>query len=277
MASYDDALGELYRAPLASFVAERKRLANELKAKGDRTGARVISGRGRPPVSAWAVNQLWWNHRDAFEKLLATAARLRDGDLGGTAAHREALAGLRSLASEVLSQHGHGATEATLRRITTTLSAIAATGSFDPDPPGTLSEDRDPPGFEAAGIPGLAASVKQADDGEDEADAEDAGAKTSRREAADAKREVDAQAAAAQAHAAAERRRAEEARAKKLAERHRHEAALRTAQGDVERRKREVDRLRAAVAEAEAALEKAEAIAADLEAKLEELSGDSGG
>lgn len=269
MASYDEALGELYRAPLADFVAERKRLANELKAKGDKTGARVVSGRGRPPVSAWAVNQLWWNHREAFDKLLSTAARLRDGDLGGTAAHREALAALRTLASAVLSEGGHGATEATLRRITTTLSAIAANGNFDPDLPGTLSEDRDPPGFEAAGIPGLAASVKAAEPAA--AEAEDDGAATKRADA-DEKRRAEAAAAAEKAQAAAERRKAEEAKAKKLAKRHQHEAALRTAQGDVERRKREVDRLRAAVTEAESALAKAEAIAADLEAKLEEMA-----
>jgi hypothetical protein len=219
----------------------------------------------------WAVNQLWWQARDAFDELFATAERLRDGDLGGTAAHREALAALRARASTLLSEAGHGAAEATLRRITTTLSAVAAIGNFDPDPPGALSTDRDPPGFEAAGIPGLSASVKNADD-EDEADDEKP-AKASKQEADD-KRRADAEAAAEKAQAAAERRRAEEAKAKKHAKRHQHEAALRTAQGDVERRKREVDRLRAAVTDAETALEKSQAIATDLEAKLEELADD---
>ncbi|MEO8703383.1 MAG: hypothetical protein ABI867_25275, partial [Kofleriaceae bacterium] len=153
------AIAELFQKPLAEFVGERKRLANELKAAGDKTGARVVSGLSRPPISAWAVNQLWWQARPAFDKLLETAERLRDGDLGGTAAHREAVAALRARAQAVLADAGHGATEATLRRITTTLSAIAATGTFDPDQPGALQDDRDPPGFEAAGIPGLAASV----------------------------------------------------------------------------------------------------------------------
>jgi hypothetical protein len=272
-ASYDDAIGELYRAPLATFIAERKRLVAELKAAGDKTGARVIGQRARPPVSAWAVNQLWWHARDAFDKLFATAERLRDGDLGGTAAHREALAALRARASELLVETGHAATESTLRRITTTLSALAANGSFDPDSPGTLSEDRDPPGFEAAGIPGLAASVKAKDEDEDEDEADAKPAKTAKRDA-DAKRQADADAQREKAEAAADRRRTEEAKAKKLAERHRHEAALRTARGDVERRKREVDRLEAAVADAEAAQEKAEAIVADLEAKLEEMAED---
>jgi hypothetical protein len=269
-ASYDDAVGELFRAPHASFVNERKRLAADLKAAGDKAGATKLGKLSRPPISAWAVNQLWWQERDAFDKLLETAERLREGDLGGTAAHREALTALRTRAASILTEAGHSATESTLRRIQTTLSAIAAIGNFDPDQPGALTEDRDPPGFEAAGIPGLAASAAPKRD--DDEDDEEADAKTSKREAAEAKRAADAAAATEKAEASAERRRAEEAKAKKLAERHRHEAALRTAKGDVERRQRDVDRLRTAVADAEKALEKSEAIAADLEAKLEELA-----
>lgn len=269
-ASYDDAVEELFQAPHAAFVTERKRLAGELKAAGDKAGATRLGKLARPPISAWAVNQLWRQARDAFDKLFETATRLRDGDLGGTAAHREALTALRTRAATILTEAGHSATESTLRRISTTLSAIAAIGRFDPDEPGALTEDRDPPGFEAAGIPGLAASVssptKTNDDDDDD--------KASKNDASDARRRADAAATAEKADAAAERRRAEEAKSKKLAERHRHEAALRTAKGDVERRQRDVDRLRGAVADAEAALEKSEAIVTDLEAKMEELSDD---
>ena len=39
---------------------------------------------GRPTISAWAVNQLWWHARDAFDALFETAARLRKGDLHAT-------------------------------------------------------------------------------------------------------------------------------------------------------------------------------------------------
>lgn len=270
--SFDDAVEQLFRAPHASFVAERKRLAGELKAGGDKAGATRLGKLSRPPISAWAVNQLWWQERAAFDKLLETAERLRDGDLGGTAAHREALTVLRGKAAALLTAAEHGATESTLRRIQTTLSAIAATGGFDPDPPGALIDDRDPPGFEAAGIPGLAASVARpaatAPASTDDVD----GDAQATREQTESRRRADAAAAAEQAEAAAERRRVEEARAKKLAERHRHEAALATARGDVQRRQREVDRLRGAVEDAEAQLAKAEAIVTDLEAKLEELA-----
>ena len=149
-ADYAAALDELYQAPHGSFVEERKRLAAELKTAGDKPGAQVLAKRARPAISAWVVNQLWWHARDAFESLLASAARLRDGDLGANAEHRESLTKLRARAAAMLGDAGHGATESTLRRVHQTIAAIAATGSWEPDAPGTLTADRDPPGFDVA-------------------------------------------------------------------------------------------------------------------------------
>jgi len=264
--TFDEAVGALFRAPHSEFVAERKRLAAELKSAGDKPGGTRLGKLNRPPISAWAVNQLWWREREAFDRLLATAARLRDGDLAGTAEHREALGDLRGRAASILADAGHGNTESTLRRIATTLSAIAATGTFDPDPAGALTADRDPPGFEAAGIPGLAASVAATPDDAGDGDATTAPDTTRRETAAEQARKTAETAAAAAAAAA--KRREDEAKAKKLAERHRHEAALRTAKGDVDRRRREVDRLRAAVTQAEESLAKSVAIVDDLESQL---------
>lgn len=149
---YDDAVASLFQAPLDQFVAERKQLAGELKAAGDKAGAAKLAKLARPPISAWVVNQLWWHARDAFDALFETAQRLRDGKLEATAAHREAIAKLRARAAAILSDAEHGAIDATLRRVTQTLSALAATGGWDPDVPGALSADREPPGFEAIGI-----------------------------------------------------------------------------------------------------------------------------
>lgn len=147
---YDAALAELYQAPHGSFVEERKRLAAKLKADGDKEAAGKLGKRTRPTISAWVVNQLWWHATDAFKALLHAAAKLRDGDLSANAAHRDALAKLRTRASSMLSDAGHPPTETTLRRVTQTITAIAATGSWEPDAPGTLTADRDPPGFDAA-------------------------------------------------------------------------------------------------------------------------------
>ncbi|MEO7730208.1 MAG: hypothetical protein ABIY55_04490, partial [Kofleriaceae bacterium] len=149
---YDDAVASLFQVPLDQFVTERKRLAGELKTAGDKPGAAKLAKLARPPISAWVVDQLWWQHRAAFDALLDTAQRLRDGQLDAMAAHREAIAKLRAHAAKVLADADHGANEATLRRVTQTLSALAATGGWEPDLPGALSADRDPPGFAAIGV-----------------------------------------------------------------------------------------------------------------------------
>ena len=278
MASYDEAVAELYQAPHAAFVTERKRLAGELKAAGDKAGATKFGKLPRPPISAWAVNQLWWHARDAFEAMLESAERLREGTLAASGEHREAIAKLRARAASILEDARNAAAESTLRRVTTTLAAIAATGSFDPDPPGALGADRDPPGFEAIGIAAEpverakpVAKVEKAAKNDNEPD-EDLSAAEEKRAAADAKRRREAEEATERAEAAAERRRAEQEEAKRLAERHRTEAALRTAIGEVDRRAREADRLRTALTEAEEAIGKAQAVVTDLEARLAELA-----
>ncbi|HEY5935752.1 MAG TPA: hypothetical protein VIU61_13985 [Kofleriaceae bacterium] len=278
MASYDEAVAELYQAPHATFVTERKRLAGELKAAGDKAGATKLGKLPRPPISAWAVNQLWWHARDAFEAMLESAERLREGNLAASAEHREAIAKLRARAASLLADAGNAAAESTLRRVTTTLAAIAATGGFDPDPPGALGADRDPPGFEAIGIAAEpvertrpAPPARAATNDNEPAPEEDRSAAEEKRAAAEAKRRREAEEAAERAEAAAERRRAEQEEAKRVAERHRTEAALRTAIGEVERRAREADRLRTALTEAEEAIGKAQAVVVDLEARLADL------
>ncbi|MCW5891128.1 MAG: hypothetical protein KIT14_11335 [bacterium] len=149
MAGFDEALQALYRASLADFVAQRKEGVAALRGAGDAAGAAELAARRRPTLSAWAVNQLYWQARPAFHALLSAAERMRGGDLAAAAAHRQAMATLRKRAAGLLGESGHAANEATLRRVTTTLAALAARGGFAPDLPGTLAEDRDPPGFEA--------------------------------------------------------------------------------------------------------------------------------
>src|SRR5262245_31978327 len=152
MADRRQGLETLYKAPLAEFISERKRLAAELRAAGDEDAAQELSRRRRPTASAWAVNQLYWQARDAFDALLAAGARLRKGDLGETSAYRTALGELRKRAAAVLEGASHSASATTLSRVTGTLAALAAAGSFDPDPPGALSADREPPGFDTPGM-----------------------------------------------------------------------------------------------------------------------------
>jgi hypothetical protein len=281
---YDDAVASLFQSPLDQFVIERKRLAGELKADGDKDGAARLAKLARPPLSAWTVDQLWWRARPAFDALFETARRLRDGELDAMTQHRDAVAKLRAEAAKILNEAEHAATEPTLRRVTQTLSALAAAGGWDPDPPGALSADRDPPGFEAVGIsnvipfptsprPGPASTH----DGSQPHPIEAARARRAEAEAtrrADTTRRAELESAAARAEAAAEQRRAEAERARRTSERHRIEAALRTARGDVTQRVREVGRLERDLEHARSQVEHARAVVAGLEERLSNLDSD---
>jgi len=253
MADHRKALQALYGAPLAAFVAERKRLAAELRAAGDDEGAKELAQRRRPTASAWAVNQLYWHAREAFDDLLATAGRLRKGDLEATRAHRDALAELRKRAAAMLDEAGHAATSATLQRVTGTLSDIAASGDLDPDEPGALSADREPPGFDAF-VPSTSADRP--------------------RRAVPAARagRPDASERARLAAARSEERARKQAEAKaREAERHRLRTALRDAEAEVRERERELSRRQKEIRAAEESVENARKVVRAVERELAAL------
>lgn len=268
MATFDDAVAELYQAPHGEFVSERKRLAATLKAGGDKQGAAHLAKLPRPTISAWAVNQLWWHARDAFDELFDAAARLRGGTLEATGAHREALATLRARAAHMLADANHGATEATLRKITQSLAALAAAGTWDPSPPGALAADRAPPGFEALGIIAPAPDPPRHDDAPPPPPAAEtptrdelAAARRKKTEAEDRERE----------EAAAELRRVEDQRATLQTERHRLELLLAAARDEVTTREHVVDALATQLTMATEAVAEARAVVEAIEAKLAEL------
>jgi len=155
------AADELFRLPLSEFTAARNALAAKLKKEGDAEESDRIKALSKPPVSAWVANQLYWTHRIAFDRLLAAgdefrkaqAAQLagKSADLRGSLdARRETLGELTKLATEVLRQAGHPPAPEMMRRIMTTLEAVATYGDHPGGPPlGRLTADVDPPGFEA--------------------------------------------------------------------------------------------------------------------------------
>lgn len=154
-------LDALFRLPLAEFTAARNALATRLKKGGRADDAEAVKALPRPSLVAWAVNQLYWQHRDAFDRLLATGARFYDAQVaqlsGASAdlraaldARREALSDLSRLAADLLRQAGHAAGPDTMRRITTTLEALSSFGSAPQTPQaGRLTDEILPPGFEA--------------------------------------------------------------------------------------------------------------------------------
>ncbi len=262
---YEQAVAALYQAPHESFILERKRLAAELKGEGDKTGAATFVKLGRPTLSAWAVNQLWWRARESFDELFETADRLRKGELTASTAHRRAVAKLTATAQKLLSASGHATGDATLRRVTMTLTGLAASGGFAPEPPGALTRDRDPPGFEAFGIASLGGELAPAESPEKTRRSSSkawgarrgpAGEKHATEKHATEKHAAEKHAAdkdAAHKRAAAEAKRraaeAEEARAKEAqrarreAKRRELEAAMRATEGELATAERARDRL----------------------------------
>lgn len=158
----------LFKLPLAEFTGARNTLAAQLKKGGRGDDAAFVKALAKPPISAWAVNQLYWNHRETFDQLIASgesfhkaqtsrsAGKLADMR-GALDARRDALTQLSDLATSLLRDSGHNPTLDIIRRITTTLEAMSAYASRSDAPrPGRLTHDVDPPGFEslASFIPG---------------------------------------------------------------------------------------------------------------------------
>ena len=157
----DDDINSLFRLPLAEFTSARNTLAARLKKEGRPNDADRVKLLAKPSISAWTVNQLYWNHREAFDQLMRTGKRLRPGQkmrLAGKVAgmrdsldaRREALVHLSELATELLNKAGSNPSPDTLRRITTTLEAMSAYALLPDGPtPGRLTQDLDPPSFDA--------------------------------------------------------------------------------------------------------------------------------
>jgi hypothetical protein len=177
----EDDLDALFKLPLAEFTGARNTLATRLKKSGRSDEAVLVKALPKPPVSAWAVNQLYWNHREAFDRLIASGERFhksqtlaaKRGDVRSALdLRREALTHLSDLAESVLRDAGHNPALDTARRITSTLEALSTMSAMSDrasrsDAPrvGRLTEDVDPPGFDslASWIPagGMARATKQ--------------------------------------------------------------------------------------------------------------------
>ena len=151
----------LFRLAPPDFVAARNALVAQFKKEGRPDAANRVKAIQKPSISAWTVNQLYWRHRVAFDKLVATGERFRQAQvarLGGAGPdirallneRRERLSEMTRLAAEILQNSSGSAPAGVMHRITATLEAIAAYGALPGAPrAGRLTDDVDPPGFEA--------------------------------------------------------------------------------------------------------------------------------
>jgi len=132
----DDALNELYDAAPEEFVAERKRLAKQLKADGHEADAGHVAKLRKPTVAAWALNRLARDHRRDIDLLLDSGHRLRAAQarvLRGEAremfeqaqrTERETIGRLVRGADQLLGERG-GASSTVLEQVAASLHAAA--------------------------------------------------------------------------------------------------------------------------------------------------------
>lgn len=174
--SLDDEIDALFKLPLAEFTAARNALAARLKKAGHAEESRLVKSFPKPSVPAWTINQLYWGKREAFDRLITTGEKFRTAQAAQLAgrstdirapleARRLALAELSKLAASTLRAGGGNPTPDTMRRITTTLEALATYGAL-PEAPrgGRLTDDVEPPGFEtlAALVPRIGGTGRAA-------------------------------------------------------------------------------------------------------------------
>ncbi len=145
-------IDRLYQLSLAEFTDARNALA---KAAGEKGAA--IKSLEKPSAAAWAVNQLFWKQRRAYDKLIRASERVR-------AAHAQVLKGksadLRTMEAQhsaavkdaaeevraILARVGDPATPSTMKSVVDTLQALPGGGE-----PGRLTKALAPIGFGAFG------------------------------------------------------------------------------------------------------------------------------
>ena len=84
--SLDGKIDDLYRQPLDAFVTARNALAKTLT--GDE--AKRVRALVKPTVVPWAVNQVYWQARPTYDKLLKSGERLRAAQIASLEGRRGA-------------------------------------------------------------------------------------------------------------------------------------------------------------------------------------------
>src|SRR5262245_5178708 len=87
-ASIEALIDDLYKRPLSQFTSARDALAKSLKGTNAAAATRVKE-LAKPLVVPWAVNQLYWRARPAYNQLAKSGEKLRTAQiaaLGGRSA-----------------------------------------------------------------------------------------------------------------------------------------------------------------------------------------------
>ncbi len=160
----DSEIDRLYQLPLDEFTSARNALAKTAGSDAARIRALV-----KPPIAAWAVNQLYWKNRRVWDDLIAAsenARRAHKAVLSGRSGDVRAAGKVHDDAAEaavkatlgLLGDGGHPVTDATRQAISTTIRSLPGT-----ETPGRLTQAVQPGGFEMlAGLSVAAGNAKAA-------------------------------------------------------------------------------------------------------------------
>ena len=156
MSALDSLIDSLYQQPLNEFTQARNTLAKSLSG----ADAKRVRALAKPTLVPWAVNQVYWRARGAYDRLMKSGERLRtaqiaalegrDADVrAATETHRRAIADAVREAERLAATAGSKPGTDALARSFEALSL--ATGPAEP--PGRLTQPLQPAGFEAlAGV-----------------------------------------------------------------------------------------------------------------------------
>jgi hypothetical protein len=260
----DTEIDRLYQLPPDEFTAARNALAKEAGAEG--ADVRRLA---KPPIAAWAVNQIHWKRRDIYDALIAASNELRKlhkAILSGRRAdirepakvHDEAIDAALKAALPILQEEGHPVTDATRQAILTTLRALPAD-----DPPGRLTRTLQPGGFEMLAGLSIASPKSDASIGSFRQKAEATKTEATKREAGTRAKAPPAVKARTDPKAAAQAKAAHEAAARAVRE---AEQAASRAEFDAARLTREAAKAAKEVEEAREAREAAQQALEDAKA-----------
>jgi hypothetical protein len=158
-ADLDAQIDQLYQLPLDEFTAARNALAKDA---GDR--AAEVKKLEKPNLAAWAVNQLYWRDRKAYDAVTKAAEKMRGAykqmlagkstDVrGAEEIHQDALREAKQAARRLLEQGGHPNPDAVMMPVAETLDALPGD-----EPAGRLTKPLRRMGFNV--LEGLPISAK---------------------------------------------------------------------------------------------------------------------
>jgi hypothetical protein len=159
------AIDRLYQLPVAAFTEARNTLAAARRAAGDTKGASRVKALVKPSVVAWAVNQVFWSERAAFDRVVGAVrevlaaqrgALVGDADVDVRGAMRrkgEALQAAVRVAECRIAEAGGTPSLAVQQRLAATLEVLAGMqvrGGGEGGLAGRLAADLQAAGFDMA-------------------------------------------------------------------------------------------------------------------------------